>query len=211
MTKSIGFFTFLTLFLVNLTHAEITHHQKFRYQEFHDPGWMSLVGADGDEITAYFHYSLITYEDISSWEPGESITVILDTSKGVVLQRDSSKVHYNVIFDQDSNPITKRLNECLNGDRLNTYIIAECHNEVGSYYQTTAQNVHSFLTSYGSEKLAKALEVEQQSWVLYQEMRDSAIREYLSDKSGTIHIILNANDYHMQMKSRLESLSRFLE
>jgi hypothetical protein len=118
---------------------------------------------------------------------------------------------YLVIFDDDTDPIKERLIECLNSDQLNTYIIAECHSEAGTYYKATAVEMHNYLTTNGSKKLSIALSVEQQSWELYQETRNAAIREYLADKFGTKHIIINANDYHIEMKNRHKSLIRFLE
>lgn len=101
--------------------------------------------------------------------------------------------------------------ECLNAEQVNTYILADCHSEAGNYYEKTADRLHDWLSANGGEALSKALAVEQQSWEHYQETRNAAIQEYLSDKYGTNQIIINANDYAIQMKERLDSLVRFLE
>ena len=202
----------LILILIPCTsHAEVMHTQQVRYQEFHDPGWMTLTDQKGNEVSASFFYQLISFEDIDAWQKGEPMTITLDVENGIQLKRNASEQTYLVIFDDDNDPIQERLIECLNSEQLNTYIIAECHSEAGAYYGATADKLHNYLSTNGSEKLSIALSVEQQSWELYQETRNAAIREYLSDSFGTKQIIINANDYHIEMKNRLKSLVRFLE
>lgn len=191
--------------------AEAISSQQYRFQEFHDPGWMTLINEQGQEVSASFYYQLIAFEDIDTWQNNEAMTIILDDEQGVQLKRNASGKTYIVIFNEDNDPIHERLIECLNAEQLNTYIIAECHSEAGAYYEATADSLHDFLRTKGSETLSKTLSIEQQSWELYQETRNAAVREYLADKFGTKQIIINANDYSIQMKSRLNSLVRFLE
>lgn len=195
----------------SIANAEMLHTKQYRFKEFHDPGWMILVDTKGKEVSASFQYLLITYEDIDSWKIDEPITVILDDEQGIQLQRNSTGQKYIVIFDGEIDPVVERLKDCMSADHVDTYTFAECHEEAGKYYEKTAERLHDFLTTNGTKELAAALEVEQQSWELYQETRNAAIREYLVDNFGTIEIVINANDYNVQMKHRLDSLVRFLE
>jgi hypothetical protein len=205
------FFTFFFFAATMTVSAEVTHTQQVSFKEFHDPGWMILTDQKGNEVSASFYYQLISFEDIDTWHENEPMTITLDDKHGVQLERNMTGKKYLVIFDEDSDPIKERLIECLNSDQLNTYIIADCHSEAGTYYKATADMLHNYLTTNGSEKLSNALSVEQQSWELYQETRNAAIREYLADSFGTKQIIINANDYHTEMKNRLNSMIRFLE
>lgn len=51
---------------------------ELKFLEFHDPGWMLLRDESEREITASFYYSLIQYEDISTWKTNEPMAVLLD-------------------------------------------------------------------------------------------------------------------------------------
>lgn len=191
--------------------ADVAFRERLIFAEYNDPGWMKLKDEDGNEVTADFYYSLILHNDISAWEAGEEMAVILDAENGIQLQRNKNGMKYTVIFSDDADPVSKRLKECLSAEQIDTYVIAECHSEAGTYYERTANSLYQLIAESGDEQLSTALAIEQQSWELYQETRNAAIRQYLADKFGTIQIILNANDYSLQMKNRLDSLVRFLE
>ena len=191
--------------------AEMVHTQQYRFKEFHDPGWMILTDWKGSEVTASFKYLLIEFKDINSWKSDEPITVVLDDEQGIQLQRNATGQKYMVIFDGEVDPIVERLNECMSAEHVDTYTYAECHEEAGKYYEKTAARLHDFLTTNVTKELADALAVEQQSWELYQETRNAAIREYQADSFGTKDIVTNAIDYYVQMKNRFDSLVRFLE
>lgn len=182
--------------------------QKVTFVDFHDPGWMLLRDQSGNEIMADFYYELIQYEDISSWKPNEQLIISLTEEHGVQITRQTTGESYTVVF-QDYDPIAHVLQTCLSKSSGSSMEVGGCYYYPIQYWKGQANSLLTHLLKSTSPELTKALKLEQQSWELYQETRNAAIRQQMDESWGTKQIIENAEDSYLQAKNRAASLLRY--
>ena len=194
--------------LASLAYANGLANKQLTYLEFHDPGWMLMLDESGREITADFYYELIQYEDISTWKPNEQLMISLTEEHGVQITRQGTGESYTVVF-QDYDPIEDALQSCLSKSSGSSMEIGQCYAEPIRYWKGQARSLLNHLSESSAPALVAALQLEQQSWELYQQTRNAAIEELLKDSWGAIQIIKNAEDSYFQAKSRTQSLLRY--
>lgn len=182
--------------------------QELTFIDFHDPDWVLLRDESGREITASFYYELIQYEDISKWKPNEQLIMSLTEEHGVQITRQATGESYTVVF-QDYDPIAHDLNSCLSKSSGSSMEIGGCYYVPTQYWKGQANSLLTHLLKSTSPALAKTLQLEQQSWELYQETRNTAIRQQMDESWGTKQIIENAEDSYLQAKSRAQSLEHY--
>lgn len=176
--------------------------------EFHDPGWMLLRDESGQELRAEFYYELILFSDIQAWKPNEELLLSLTDTHGIQLTRMATGQSYTIVFT-DYDPIAESLENCLEQSSGSSMEIAGCYSKPIRYWKGQAQSLYKHRIESAEPNLVTALQIEQQSWELYQETRNAAIEELLKDSWGTIQIIKNAEDSYLQAKNRAASLLRY--
>lgn len=182
--------------------------QELTFIDFHDPGWMLLRDESGREITASFYYELIQYEDISTWKPNEQVIISLTEEHGVQITRQATGESYTVVF-QDYDPIAHALQTCLSKSSGSSMEVGGCYYHPIQYWKGQANSLLTHLLKSTSRELTRALKLEQQSWELYQETRNAAIRQQMDGSWGTKQIIENAEDSYLQARSRAQALEHY--
>ncbi|EAQ96931.1 hypothetical protein [Congregibacter litoralis] len=124
----------VSILLPFATHASetFTSTQTVAFKDFHDPGYLLVEQDSGEAFKLWFHYEFIPYEDVLTWERGETLKLGIDPTRGSGVFRVADAKFYKVFFSDEHDPIDSVEDRCLEANG-STMGIAQCYSETYRY------------------------------------------------------------------------------
>lgn len=175
------------------------------FSEAHDPGWLILKTAEGNEYTGDFYYRFIEYEDLKTWEKGEKFNVVIANDVGAGIVRHKTNKFYKVFFREQRHPIDVQLKKC-NGFWNDCLIDAS--NQWIAEHKFAFDN---FLETLEDQELKQGFIETQDRWKAYTKSMHQSFRSIPNYEGGTYGATLAAWLYVDLEKSRFFHILRFYD
>lgn len=112
--------------------APFLETQTVTFQGFHDPGYLVATTELGEALELWFHYELISYDVVSTWERGERFKLGIDSELGTGIARERDAAFYKVFFPRGRDPIEAVEERCV-ANNGSTMGLAQCYRATARY------------------------------------------------------------------------------